>query len=699
MGVTKYGAAPYPEGERFPREAVYCGPLYRTRRRAERLCHELEEASGGRWRVIYHVIEVDDENDGRTSNPSRYRRAYPAVLRRWGRDTLKEARSRRLTPAETVGLLALEGRVGRAEIDEFVPPDPRRAKAARRGAKTRRRVRRTVEHDGGGLIGPLVQAADDAARAARNLSRNRGEPLSAERAAREAVSLAAELQRQVMADEIGAAELRDAAEALPDAEAVLFRAAAELADNRPLPSLVAPAPRGAPGRLGPAHVIYGAPTEIMIPTSAGLGIERVPARYALIAASDVVSSHDPFTFSKTRGYPEELQERDYARDVSEQTKVTLAASRLEPDFVLSTGGDATTGPPILDGDRPFVLGGNARSMIIRRALEDYEPALRSELSGCHAFGLSPEDAEQIDDPMLVRVLSGDYDPVSISRDLNLGFTQVAGPAARSVSVGRQLPPRLFQLLAVELLDEGRSLSEAIGRQNREIVRLLREADVITNQTATQWLIQRQGRLRPKLSSEGRGQLRSALLGRLIGDVEALTLTPARLEGLYERSAPALLALEVVAAESETHGAEHYNLTPSFRVAARAVALLPSRDSKAWRAQWSTTGLPFESEAEASPATLVPELLADPLAVVLSSWLVEVQTTPAKGARALQEYSRLATRALERHGQTALDLGASPPSPQDLRVETLGQAAAVGGENPRQVRAIGVERWLAGARQV
>ncbi len=141
--------------------------------------------------------------------------------------------------------------------------------------------------------------------------------------------------------------------------------------------------------------------------------------------------------------------------------------------------------------------------------------------------------------------------------------------------------------------------------------------------------------------------------------------------------------------------EAYSFLPSFRTAARAVALFPATTLTAWRAHFATRSLGFETEAEATPESRLPRLFADPLAAILATWLVEVQRTPAKASRALIEYARRAAQALERPQQVLELETVTPPTPLELRRATLGLVAEVGGADPADVLETGVARWLSG----
>lgn len=151
------------------------------------------------------------------------------------------------------------------------------------------------------------------------------------------------------------------------------------------------------------------------------------------------------------------------------------------------------------------------------------------------------------------------------------------------------------------------------------------------------------------------------------------------------------------AEGEPGLQVDYNLTPAFRVAARALALFPAANGRQWREHFETASLAFDPRHEATPETRLPELFSDPLAAILATWLAEAQQTPAKAASALTDYARRAAGVGD-VAQGALSLGLGPPpSPLELRRATLGAVAEVGGADPAEVARVGIARWLAGKR--
>ena len=290
-----------------------------------------------------------------------------------------------------------------------------------------------------------------------------------------------------------------------------------------------------------AHYMAGKTTKIVVPHGTGAPKEY-EARYALIAAKDLGTSHDPWTFSDRPGYDQALQERDYRTSEHEQSKVIFGGTWFNPRFVLNNTPSAIDGPPIVASDGT-VLGGNGRGMMLLRAMKEktvYRDLLRVELTlAPKVYGLSrPEE----DDRVLVRMLTGNYDRKAISAELNAAFTQSLGDHAKAVSLGGRLPAEVLEIIADEL--EDRTLAETLRARSSEIVGALRKSNVITPAELAKWTTQRGGKISDTLSEDGAKTLRNALVGALVEDRDTLTyMTSAHLEDLIERIAPVILSLE------------------------------------------------------------------------------------------------------------------------------------------------------------
>jgi len=413
----------------------------------------------------------------------------------------------------------------------------------------------------------------------------------------------------------------------------------------------------------------GAPTVIYYPEpgreGGGSGLGRLPAFYALAPAESVIQSHDAVTFKESEGYPRILQERAYDRDQLEQEKVIRQATTFVPVFVINTNPDGVNGPPIIDADG-FVLGGNSRVMAIKRVIAEvpgkYEKSLEWLLMvHDEAFGLEGFDVKG---KILVRVLTGTYDRLAISRALNRAFTQSLNMAAQAVSLGRLLPPELFKSVGDLLAsDDKMSLNQALNRRQGEILRMLQRAKVITPQNYSEYTKTFRGKVTDELSINGRQAIRLAIMGALIADKEVLALTTPRFENLYERLAPLVLRLEAID-PSNQYG---YNFLPSLRLAIEAIAVQPATTIAQFEGHFRTGSLDFDPGEEASIQDRLPEFFADPLAAILAKWLIEASASPAVAARALRQYVNAVPNPESIFFEEELK---AAPMPEELRTTAL-----------------------------
>lgn len=109
----------------------------------------------------------------------------------------------------------------------------------------------------------------------------------------------------------------------------------------------------------------GKPTTIILSNG-----ERIPARYALVKLGDVIPSHDPFAFIKSKGYPVDTQgrttnDRDYEKDPAAQATTIQYGASPDNAKLLDLSKSPATGPSVITTDG-FVVGGNGRVMAMNR---------------------------------------------------------------------------------------------------------------------------------------------------------------------------------------------------------------------------------------------------------------------------------------------------------------------------------------------
>lgn len=272
----------------------------------------------------------------------------------------------------------------------------------------------------------------------------------------------------------------------------------------------------------------------------------IPAKYALVEISNLITSHDPRSWKADDRYPNDCQQRDYTRDPGEQLKVDQGSRNLDPSFLLTDTPSALDGPPIVmpaGNKRDYiVLGGNGRTMMLRRSVDsgryaDYLSALEQRASH---FGIQPEELRTLDTPVLVRVIDGKNQSCAYwSNVLNKGLTQGIDHTTESFALARQLPSAALELFAEIIADAGvETMAELFGspRSAKAIVGLMRKAKIITDRNASEYLT-RTG----EISDAGRFKIQSILLGALLQDA-TLTEKARNYTAQILRVAPTLIRI-------------------------------------------------------------------------------------------------------------------------------------------------------------
>ncbi len=220
----------------------------------------------------------------------------------------------------------------------------------------------------------------------------------------------------------------------------------------------------------------------------------IPARYALVDAEQLLTSHDPVSFAPNTEFPADCQHRRYDVDPLEQARVMRAAGDLHPRLLITDGPTAVDGPPIV-APSGVVLGSSGRVMALQRADDRhrYDDLLQERLA---VFGLRPSDARRLHKPILVRLVDVREKEYPAYCRLFNGRSELAGlaqPPGRSRPVAAR--DGEFTDLVVE--DISRVLAESSAESfvaaaadpavSRRIVRALRAVGIVTDENERRWL--------------------------------------------------------------------------------------------------------------------------------------------------------------------------------------------------------------------
>lgn len=314
----------------------------------------------------------------------------------------------------------------------------------------------------------------------------------------------------------------------------------------------------------------GSSTVVFVAGEGG-NAKALNAKYKLVEADDAIASHDPRSFNKRKDYPDDVQERAYHRDKSEQAKVMRNAQRLRPEFVINTNPDAVNGAPIMGPDG-VVLGGNSRTMSIQLAYAKH-PEKAKEMKDyleehAHEAGFTKEDVAQFKNPMLARVLENGgetkEDKQLLVRQMNESFTQAMDPRTMQVAMGRKITDETLQELG-NSMEPDETLNQFLATKRSEpFINALEKAGIIDQRNANQYFMKGTKTLNP----DGRTLVSRILVGRAVGDADLLSATKPKIVESLAQSVPYI-------AQAKIHG-EGFDLSKDLNMALDAYNSLQYR---------------------------------------------------------------------------------------------------------------------------
>jgi len=289
---------------------------------------------------------------------------------------------------------------------------------------------------------------------------------------------------------------------------------------------------------------------------------RIDARYALMDAADLVTSHSE-SLRQNPNYPQELQPRARDRAASEM-QVSGIVQKLDPAR-LGLSADAATGAPIVGADG-LVESGNARTIALKRIYqasgqkaEDYKQFLRANAA---QFGITPESVDSLQKPVLVRVRTTPVNRAEFARQANASTVAQMSPSEQAKSDANRID-------SMEDLspDDNGDFSNAASRPfvQRFMARL-----PATEQAG---MIDANG----NLSTAGYARVRNAVMAKAYGDSPVLSrMTESMDDNLRNVSRALMLAAPKVAQMREAVGAGSRfdaDITPDLMAAVEELSRL------------------------------------------------------------------------------------------------------------------------------
>lgn len=312
--------------------------------------------------------------------------------------------------------------------------------------------------------------------------------------------------------------------------------------------------------------VYGKETAVKTPDG------DLRAVYRVVEADQLQPSHDPFTFVKNAAYPAE-NERTYHSNRNAQADVVTKAQQLDPDHLVNQDLTAGTGPS-QSTPEGFSLGGNGRTMIVKRAYQgpQGEAYKRALLDRAGDFGLDPAEVGKMQRPVLDRMLL-DTPPTPEGKNrvisaLNKPFQKGMSEVEQSISAGRALSPAAGKALADRLADMGEDASlRRLMSEDPMFFRDVLVRDGIVSPTDLPRFFSETG----AVDDAGKIFLENAVLGSVVRDSDLLRSMQASTRGKLERAIPSLL--EVAGRQ------DAWNIVPDTLEAVRAVTAAKARNLK------------------------------------------------------------------------------------------------------------------------
>lgn len=276
----------------------------------------------------------------------------------------------------------------------------------------------------------------------------------------------------------------------------------------PIEAAAAPKGAGAAGR--PVAVPAFAPRAVgnmtEVKTARGTKVET---QYAVADIGSLTTSHD-VALNENPAYPQELQPRNRTRAASE-VQVVKIYGELDPKQ-LGENYLASEGAPIIGPDG-VVESGNGRTIALKRLYGDrhanaekYRAWLAEHAS---EFGLKPEDAAAVKNPVLVRIRKTEVDRPQFALEANESPTAEMSATERATSDAKKLTGDLMDSFRPN--DRG----EIITQANNDFVRGFFK-DVIGPFEHGRYQ-DAEGRI----NQEGVGRIRNAVFARAYGDTSAI----------------------------------------------------------------------------------------------------------------------------------------------------------------------------------
>lgn len=233
-----------------------------------------------------------------------------------------------------------------------------------------------------------------------------------------------------------------------DAQRAALLAKADRLEARARGETVGPAVGPSTRGLGDETKAYGADPN-----------QSYTLQHRMVDMADVKASNLPGG-AINPAYDPALQPRDRSRAAS-QAQIDGVARNLNSDVLVTDFHRIDSGSPIIDANGN-VLSGNGRTLALQRAAEmnpAQYAAYREKLKADAArLGIDPKDIDGMKNPVLVRELKGDTDPIAFAREANSSGTLRMSPLEQAKVDAQTLRDQTVMRMSVR---EGQNIDQAL----------------------------------------------------------------------------------------------------------------------------------------------------------------------------------------------------------------------------------------------
>ncbi len=233
----------------------------------------------------------------------------------------------------------------------------------------------------------------------------------------------------------------------------------------------------------------------------------IPVRYRLVDAAKLVTSHgDDLRPNPT--FPQELQPRDRTR-MSSEDQISRIENNIKPEL-LGESPKASDGAPIIGADG-VVESGNARTIALRRAYAAGKATKYRNwvIDNAHRFGMTAKQATGMQQPVLVRETTGQYDRAEFARQANESAVSSMSETEQARSDAQRLP----DLEGLVTGDDGTINMTGSRDFVRDFMR------VVVGPNERNALMTGQG----QLSQRGIARVRNAVFAKAYGDPDVVAM--------------------------------------------------------------------------------------------------------------------------------------------------------------------------------